>query len=81
MRSASARDDMVARVQAAHAQWPTFLSLPDVPPARLPPGSLTVVCKDNEESSYIAALYTISANGEVKCRCNDMVAGLPIEEA
>jgi hypothetical protein len=77
MKSAEARDQMVARVKATFDKYPSFLSLPAYH-GKETAGSATksVVLTSADQGHYIQALHTLCADcEEVLGRFEDRIVG------
>lgn len=61
MHSAKARDAMVARVNAAHAEYKEFNNLPEIIPAR---GDKLTKVRGGSQNDWIAALYEACQFGQ-----------------
>lgn len=74
MKTAEARDTMVALVQETYAEFPAFVSLPELPDEEIT--TRVTVADPADNTSYITALHKFCASGAKPTgrRGNDLVA-------
>lgn len=79
MRSNEAREQMVARVQAAHKKWPSFDKLPEKSGDYTAPLDQALLAV-NPGEAYVKALYSACVRGEPVGRVGLAIAAKVVKD-